>query len=146
VSHVCICHNFYTISNLCAAYKLLGISKPLAFRRMLRRSKITRKVAIRCGIDKYRLVWTTKYRYQVLGNDVGCGYRELLRKIAQSKEVTIYAGSINRDHMHMLIEIPSNLSISKAVQYLRGKSSHKLLSECSKLRKRYWGQHLRAKG
>jgi Transposase and inactivated derivatives len=43
--------------------------------------------------------------------------------------MTIYAGSINRDHVHMLISIPPQLSVSRAVQYLKGKSSHKLLSE-----------------
>ncbi len=30
---------------------------------------------------------TTKYRYQLLGGDVGLRYRELLRKIAISKEM-----------------------------------------------------------
>jgi putative transposase len=43
--------------------------------------------------------------------------------------MTIYAGAINRDHVHMLIGIPPHLSVSRAVQYLKGKSSHKLLSE-----------------
>ena len=32
------------------------------------------------------------------------------------------------------------------VQYLKGKSSHKLLSEYQSLRKRYWGQHLWGRG
>ena len=41
----------------------------------------------------------------------------------------IYAGSINRDHVHMLIGIPPQISVSRAVQFLKGKSSHKLLSE-----------------
>ena len=95
---------------------------------------------------KYHLVWTTKYRYQVLGGDVGLRYRELLREIAMSKEMIIYAGSINRDHVHMLIGIPPQLSVSRTVQYLKGKSSHKLLSEYKQLRKRYWGQHLWARG
>jgi putative transposase len=63
-----------------------------------------------------------------------------------SKEMIIYAGSINRDHVHMLIGIPSQLLVSRVVQYLKGKSSHKLLSEYRQLRKRYWGQHLWAKG
>lgn len=49
---------------------------------------------------KYHLVWATKYRYQVLGGDVGQRCRELLREIAMSKEMHIYAGSINRDHVH----------------------------------------------
>ena len=46
----------------------------------------------------------------------------------------------------MLVSIPPNLSISRAVQYLKGRSSHKLLSEFGILRKWYWGQHLRGRG
>jgi putative transposase len=95
---------------------------------------------------KYHLVWTTKYRYAVLAGDVGQRCRELLREIARSQEMVIYAGSINRDHVHMLIGIPPHISVSRAVQYLKGKSSHKLLSEFAGLRKRYWGQHLWARG
>ena len=96
---------------------------------------------------KYHLVWTTKYRYQVLGGEVGNRCRELLREIAISKEMIIYAGSINRDHVHsVMISIPPQLSVSRAVQYLKGKSSHRLLSEYKALRKRYWGQHLWARG
>ena len=95
---------------------------------------------------KYHLVWTTKYRYQVLSGDVGSRCRELLREIARSKEMNIYAGSVNRDHVHMLIGIPPNVSVSRAVQFLKGKSSHRLLSEFGSLRKRYWGQHLWARG
>ena len=88
---------------------------------------------------KYHLVWTTKYRYEVLAGDVGQRCRELLREIARSQEMVIYAGSINRDHVHMLIGIPPQISVSRAEQYLKGKSSHKLLSEYASLLKRYWG-------
>ncbi len=82
----------------------------------------------------------------MLGGDVGLRCRELLREIAVSHEMIIYAGSINRDHVHMLIGIPPQLSVSRAVQYLKGKSSHRLLSEFKSLKKRYWGQHLWARG
>lgn len=95
---------------------------------------------------KYHLVWITKYRYPVLAGDVGLRARELLREISRSMELTIYAGAINRDHVHILIGIPPNVSVSKAVQYLKGKSSHKLLSEFPVLKKRYWGQHLWGRG
>ena len=78
---------------------------------------------------KYHLVWVTKYRYPVLGGDIGQRCRELLREIACSKEMQRHAGSINRDHVHMLLRVPPNLSISRAVQYLKGKSSHRLLIE-----------------
>ncbi|MGH6754743.1 MAG: IS200/IS605 family transposase, partial [Bradyrhizobium sp.] len=95
---------------------------------------------------KYRVVWVTKYGYPVLGGDVGQRCRELLREISRSHEMTICAGAINRDHIHLLIGIPSQLSVSWAVQFLKGKSSHKLLSEFARLRKRYWGQHLWGRG
>ena len=100
-----------------------------------------------CARDcKYHLVWVTKYRYQVLGGDVGQRCRELLRETARAHEMVVHAGSINRDHVHLLLSIPPSLSVSRAVQYLKGRSSHKLLSEFASLRKRYWGQHLWARG
>ena len=95
---------------------------------------------------KYHIVWTTKYRYKVLAGDVGLRTRELLREIALSQEMVIHAGSVNRDHVHLLISIPPQLSVSRAVQFMKGKSSHRLLSEFSLLKKRYWGQHLWARG
>jgi putative transposase len=96
---------------------------------------------------KYHLVWVTKFRYAVLlVGDVGLQCRELLREVARSQEMTIYAGSINRDHVHLLIGIPPQLSVSRAVQFLKSKSSHKMLSEFPVLRKRYWGQYLWARG
>ena len=81
------------------------------------------------------MVSDLKYRYEVLGGDIGHHCCELLREIARSKEMQIYAGSINRDHVHMLIAIPPQISVSRAVQYLKGKSSHRLLSEYRSLKK-----------
>src|ERR1700688_889987 len=95
---------------------------------------------------KYHLVWVTKYRYPVLGGDVGLRCRELLRETATAHEMVIHAGAVNRDHVHLLGSIPPSLSVSRAVQYLKGRSSHKLLSEFGILRKRYWGQHLWGRG
>ena len=101
---------------------------------------------------KGHLVWVTKYRYEVLGGDVGNRCRELLHETVRVYEMIVHAGSINRDHVHMLLllllllSIPSNLSVSRAVQYLKGRSSHQLLSEFGMLRNRYWGHYLWARG
>ncbi len=95
---------------------------------------------------KYHLVWLTKYRYPVLTGDIGLRTRELLREIAMSLEMTVFAGAVNRNHVHMLIGIPPNISVSRAVQNLKGNSSYKLLAEFPSLKKRYWGQHLWARG
>ena len=95
--------------------------------------------------DHYHIV-VTKYRFAILGGDVGQRCRELVRETARAHEMVIHAGSINRDHVHLLVSIPPSLSVSRAVQYLKGRSSHKLLAEFASLRKRYWGQHLWARG
>ncbi|MGC9261294.1 MAG: transposase [Phycisphaerae bacterium] len=48
--------------------------------------------------------------------------------------------------MHLLLWIPPNLSVSKKTQYLKGKISHRLLTEYAVLCKRYCGQHLWGRG
>ena len=70
--------------------------------------------------SQYHLVWVTKYRYPVLGGDVGVRCRELLRETAMAHEMVIHAGSVNRDHVHMLLSIPPSLSVSRAVQLSEG--------------------------
>jgi putative transposase len=42
--------------------------------------------------------------------------------------------------------IPHQLSVYRAVQYLKGMSSQGLLPKYKARRKRYWGQHLWASG
>ena len=64
---------------------------------------------------KYHLVRVTKYRYSVLGGDVGVRCRERLRETARAHEMVVHAESINRDHVHMLLSIPPSLSVSRAV-------------------------------
>ena len=46
----------------------------------------------------------------------------------------------------MLISVSTHLSVSKVVQYIKGKSSRKLQYEFRELKKRHWGQHLWARG
>jgi putative transposase len=42
--------------------------------------------------------------------------------------------------------VPPSLPVSKIIQYIKGKSSRKMLQEFEYLRKQYWGQHLWARG
>ncbi len=96
---------------------------------------------------KYHICWITKYRYQILKGDVAIRTRELIRQICANKlEVRIIVGSVGPDHIHLLISAPPNESVSKIVQYLKGTTSRKLQQEFPALRKRYWGQHLWARG
>lgn len=95
---------------------------------------------------KYHIVFCTKYRYRVLTGEVAQRVRELIREISQANYINIISGNISPEHIHLLISIPPSLSVSKVVQYIKGKSSRKMLEEFAHLRKRYWGQHLWARG
>ncbi len=55
-------------------------------------------------------------------------------------------GHIDVDHVHLLLSCPPDLAVSKIVQYLKGRSSRLLQDEYPSLQKRYWGQHLWARG
>ena len=95
---------------------------------------------------KYHLVWITKYRYKILRGRVAERARELIRQSCEAREVVIVRGAVSPDHVHMLVSAPPRLSPSKLVQYLKGRSSRRLQDEFPELRKRYWGQHLWARG
>jgi len=95
---------------------------------------------------QYHLVWCTKYRYPVLRGGIGERCRDLLRQIAMAREVTIIRGALAPDHVHMLVASSPAIAPSKLVQYLKGRSSRKLQMEYEQLRRRYWGQHLWARG
>ncbi len=95
---------------------------------------------------KYHVIWVMKYRYKILRGDIAERARELLRQICVAPEVTIIRGAVSPDHIHMLVAAPPQLSPSKLVQFLKRRSSRLLQREFPALRKRYWGQHLWARG
>jgi putative transposase len=46
----------------------------------------------------------------------------------------------------MFVSVPPYLSVSKLMQLLKGKSSHKMLREFKILQKTFYGRHLWARG
>ena len=95
---------------------------------------------------QYHLVWVTKYRYHVLEGEIAQRTRDIIRQICMNRDIHILKGHVSKDHVHLLVSCPPVLSPAKVVQYLKGTSSRRLQEEFSHLRKRYWGQHIWARG
>ena len=95
---------------------------------------------------KYHFVWITKYRYRVLKGEVALRVRELLRQGCESNNIRILKGSVGVDHVHMLLSCPATMSPSEIMQNLKGRTSRILQEEFPMLRKKYWGQHMWARG
>ena len=72
--------------------------------------------------------------------------RELLRGICKEHDVEIIRGHVSQDHVHIFVSAPPHLAIRKLVQYLKGKSSYKMLQENKQLSKMFWGRHLWGRG
>ena len=95
---------------------------------------------------EYHFVWVTKYRYQVLGGDVGLRIRELVKQTCEAFEIKILSGVVSKDHVHILVSAPPNLAPSEIMRRIKGRSARKIFEEFPVLKKRYWGRHFWARG
>ena len=95
---------------------------------------------------KYHLVWITKYRKPVTFGDVAIRLRELIREICKSLDIEIIKGHVSKDHVHLFVSVPPQLSISKVMGRIKAKTSRKMLSEYRRLAKEFWGRYLWARG
>ena len=84
---------------------------------------------------RYHIVFCTKYRYRVLTGQVATRAREIIREVCAANYIDIVSGGMSPDHVHLLLSIPPSMSVSKALQYIKGKSGRKLLQEFELLRK-----------
>ena len=95
---------------------------------------------------QYHFVWVTKYRYHVLAGEVKLRVREIIRQICQQHDLLIEQGHVSKDHVHILVSAQTHLSASQIMQKIKGRSSRVLQQEFPHLKKRYWGQHIWARG
>ena len=95
---------------------------------------------------EYHFVWVPKYRYKILMSDVKTELRGTLTELCDWLDITIKEAEISCDHIHMYLSVPPKLSPSKVMQILKGRSAEQLRKKFPKLKKKYWGLHLWARG
>ncbi len=95
---------------------------------------------------RYHLVWSTKYRYEMLQGDVRRRVRAICKQVCREKGVDIIHGVLSKDHIHMFVSVPPKLAISDLVRLMKGRSAYKVLREFPFLKKRYWGGHFWGRG
>ena len=95
---------------------------------------------------EYHFVWITKYRYRALTGDVAERLRELVRQTCEMLEVEILSGVVSSDHVHILVSAPPQWSPSEIMRRVKGRSAKRLFDEFPRLKKRFWGRHLWARG
>ena len=92
------------------------------------------------------IVWVTKYRKKVLRGEIAIFVREVVREECSRMKVDILKGYVSKEHVHLLVSVPPQLTISRLVQQLKGKSSFRLLAKFPEMRKIFWGRHFWSRG
>ena len=70
------------------------------------------------------VVWTTLDRRPLLSTPAAAKLSAHLTKYSSEKGIYSKINYVNRDHVHMLFDLPTNLCIEEVMHLLKGGSSH----------------------
>ena len=95
---------------------------------------------------KYHIVFAPKFRRQVVYGKINTSVGNILRTLCEQKKVEILEAHACPDHIHMLVSIPPNLSVSQFMGYLKGKSSLMIFDRHANLKYKYGNRHFWCRG
>lgn len=82
---------------------------------------------------KYHIVFAPKFRRQIIYGSIKADVANILSTLCKRKGVEIIEAECCKDHVHMLVRIPPNISVSEFMGYLKGKSSLMIFDRHSNL-------------
>lgn len=95
---------------------------------------------------KYHIVFTPKYRRKEIYGKVKESIRNIIKDLCKWKGVEIIEGHLMPDHIHMLVSIPTNISISNFMGYLKGKNEMMIFDRHSNLKYKFGNRHFWSTG
>jgi len=94
----------------------------------------------------YHLVWIPKYRKRILEGMIKHRLEDLFHQCAEMNGWTIEELNIQLDHVHMMVWLKPSISVSDAMQLLKGGSSRAIRQEFPELEEFLWGKSFWADG
>ena len=99
------------------------------------------------GQNSYHLVWKPKYCWDIFKFPwVKKDCEAILGEAALKYGMHIYELEVMHDHVHCFLEIPPTMSVSKALNLLKGYSAYKLFAKHKWLRSYFRKGHLWSPG
>ena len=95
---------------------------------------------------KYHIVFAPKYRRKEIYGKLRADIGKILRQLCAQKGVEIIEAEACPDHIHMLVSIPPNMSVSYFMGYLKGKSTLMIFDRHANLKYRYGNRHFWCRG
>ncbi|WP_280719791.1 IS200/IS605 family transposase [Kitasatospora sp. MAP5-34] len=84
------------------------------------------------------LVFVTKFRHKVFNGDHLTRMEEIMRVVADDFECEIVEFNGENNHVHLLVNFPPKVALSKLVNSLKGVSSRRMRQEFPELVRHYW--------
>ena len=94
----------------------------------------------------YHLVWIPKYRKRILRGKIAERVKELLYECCRVNRWWIHKINVQIDHVHILIQVKPDKSVSEIVQIMKGGSSRVLRKEFPEIEEFLWGDSFWADG
>jgi len=88
---------------------------------------------------QYHLVWSPKYRKDILRGYIETRVRELFEEIAESYDITIEEMEVSTDHVHIFCSFPPRFSIAQVVTRFKSLSARATFREYPEVKNRLWG-------
>lgn len=99
------------------------------------------------GVMMLHLEWVTKYRYKMFQKQKYLKIAEAcVRKSAFEHKIKIIKLSVMPEHVHCVVQVSLNISASRVLQLLKGRSSYLFFRYHKKARLRYPRGHLWSRG
>ena len=84
------------------------------------------------------LVFVTKYRHEVFKDVHLTRMEEIMRDVCTDFETELVEFNGEANHVHLLVNFPPKVALSKLVNSLKGVSSRRLRQEYPELVQHYW--------
>lgn len=82
---------------------------------------------------KYHVIWCPKYRRDVLRGLIQARLKQIIGEVVDEFGGMVIEVETMPDHVHLLVELPPQVAVSKLVQILKGRSSRRLRQEFAHL-------------
>ena len=92
------------------------------------------------------IAFAPKYRRQVIYGKIKADIGIMLRKLCEYKQVEILEAEACKDHIHMLVSIPPQYSVSQIMGYLKGKESLMIFEKYANMKYKYGNRHFWCRG
>ena len=99
-----------------------------------------RKLSQRIWHCQYHILWTPKYRYRILTDQLGLDVDGCIRAFSDQMKCEIIELNVQIDHVHLLVMVPPKISISDYVGTVKGRTAIRDFYNFKRIREKKLGE------